>query len=274
MGNKILSIQSKLVYGYVGSNIAELAVQLHGLDIIAFPTVYLAAHTGHQPSYGMRVDQKLFDDLIKGIKSLDVLASVAHIITGYIGSEGIIESSHRFIKEIKEAYPEKLFICDPVMGDNDGLYIDEQLANAIVTKLLPLCDIMTPNHFEFEYIVGKKTRTKKAIAEAIANHPILKEKIVIITSCQLPNIADGKIETLIVQQGVCQSVFADRVEINTTGTGDLFAAIVASQLALGKDTSAAVKQATQVVKQALSYVAEVGLPEMNAKSILQAMAIH
>ena len=102
MKDKILSIQSKVVYGYVGNNIAELAIQLHGLDIISFPTVYLSAHTGHRPIHGKAVSKDLFDDLIAGIEAIDVLGTTSCVVTGYIGSEDILLSSSEFIQRIKK----------------------------------------------------------------------------------------------------------------------------------------------------------------------------
>ena len=271
MRDKILSIQSKLVYGYVGNNIAELAIQLHGLDVIALPTVYLSAHTGHQPVYGTRIEKKLFDDLITGIKNLDILGQVAHMVTGYIGAEEIVDSTANLISEIKSKRSDRLYVCDPVMGDDEGLYIAEDLAQKIIAKLLPLCDIMTPNHFEFEYIIGKKARSVDEILEAVSTHPILKNKTIIITSCDLDNTPEGKIQSLIVTEGEYHSILSDKVDMVTTGTGDLFAAVTTSQLAMGRGIVSSATTAAQVVTQALSYTAKHGNAEMNAKSILQSV---
>lgn len=271
MRDKILSIQSKLVYGYVGNNIAELAIQLHGLDVIALPTVYLSAHTGHQPVYGTRIEKKLFDDLITGIKNLDILGQVAHMVTGYIGAEEIVDSTANLISEIKSKNADRLYICDPVMGDDEGLYIAENLAQKIIDKLLPLCDIMTPNHFEFEYIIGKKARSVDEILEAVSTHPILKNKTIIITSCDLDNTPEAKIQSLIVTEGEYHSILSDKVDMVTTGTGDLFAAVTTSQLAMGRSIVSSATIAAQVVTQALSYTAKHGNAEMNAKSILQSV---
>lgn len=268
MKDKILSIQSKLVYGYVGNNVAELAIQLHGLDVIAFPTVYLAAHTGHQPVYGTSIDKKLFDDFIIGVENLDIIKSTIHILSGYIGSVEVIDSSAGFISKIKKEYPDKLYICDPVMGDVGGLYVSEEVADSIAEKLLPLCDITTPNHFEFERIVGHKAKTIEVIKESVKAHPVLKDKIVVITSCHLEDTAKDEIETIIVKGDTLKRIKACKVGIEATGTGDLFAAVTTSQLAIGKDIVEAVTEAAQVVKRALALAVEEGNVEVNARSLL------
>lgn len=271
MKDKILSIQSKLVYGYVGSNIAELAIQLQGLDVIAFPTVLLSAHTGHQPIHGMKIPKDLFDDLILGVEALDMMDSVANVISGYIGSQEVLASVVDYMSKIKAQHPDKLYICDPVMGDDEGLYLDEKLAQRMIETLLPVCDITTPNHFEFEYIVGQKTRSEEAIINAITDHEILRDKIVIVTSCRLDDTPEDEIETLIVKGENCKRISAKRIDIDTTGTGDLFTAITASQLAQGKDIISAVSEATQIIKRALDYTVEMGNVEMNAACLLKSV---
>lgn len=273
MNNKIVSIQSKLVYGYVGSNIAELAIQLHELDVIAFPTVYLSAHTGHQPSYGMRVDKRLFEDLITGIENIGVVDSVAHIISGYIGVEDIIDSACDFIRKIKKQDPNRLYICDPVMGDDDKIYVSENVVDRIITKLLPLCDILTPNHFEFESIIGTKVRLKEDILQAIDNHPVLKDKTVVITSCQLENMSTDKIYTAIVKADKYTTIEMPRVDMETTGTGDLFTAVTAAQLALGKSITESITHAAKTVRLALQYTMDQGNTEMNAKSVVRSILL-
>lgn len=271
MKDKILSIQSKLVYGYVGSNIAELAIQLHGLDVIAFPTVLFSAHTGHRPIHGMRVDKPLFDDLAQGINELQMMDTVANIITGYIGSNDVLLSVADYVANIKQSYPNMLYICDPVMGDEEGLYLDEEVANNLIQKLLPLCNITTPNHFEFEHIVGQKIESEQDAIQAIAKHTILHDKIVIVTSCRLHDTPDDEIETLIVKGANCKRITAKRIQLDTTGTGDLFTAILAAKLAQGKDIIYAVEEAAKIIKQALDYTVEQGNMEMNAACLLRSV---
>lgn len=272
MKDKILSIQSKVVYGYVGNNIAEFAIQLHGLDIIAFPTVYLSTHTGHQPIFGSSIDQNLFDELIKGIKHLGVIKSTAHLQSGYIGTPGIVESSSKFIKEIKAEYPDKLYICDPVMGDvGRDLYVSEEVAKGIMEKLLPLCDITTPNFFEFEYITGRKINTVEEIVEAAKSHPILKDKIVVVTSCFLKDTPENQIEVVIVKGENSKRIAAPKVNKEVTGTGDLFAAVTSAQLAIGEDIIHAVSKATHFVQRAMEHTIALGVPELNTRSILLSM---
>ena len=43
-----------------------------------------------------------------------------------------------------------LIVCDPVMGDNGKMYVPRELKEIYQKEIVPLADILTPNHFELE----------------------------------------------------------------------------------------------------------------------------
>jgi pyridoxine kinase len=47
-------------------------------------------------------------------------------------------------------------VCDPVMGDDSKLYVPEDLVPIFRDELCPLADVLTPNHFEAEYVACAK----------------------------------------------------------------------------------------------------------------------
>lgn len=269
MKNKILSIQSKLIYGYVGANIAELAIQLHGFDIISYPTVYLAAHTGHRPIYGTAIDPQLFADFVKGIQNLDILKDVSCAVSGYVGSMPILTQVTDYMKQLKEQYPEMLYVCDPVMGDVDtGLYVSEEVSNHIEHTLLPLCDVMTPNFFEFEHLTKKKMSTLQEMCEGVLQNELLCKKAVVVTSCMLKDTPKDSLETIIIANGTVKRICTKKIAIETTGTGDFFASLLSTQLASGKPLDEAVEYASKTVSKALAYTLQHQNGELNAASVL------
>ena len=269
MKNKILSIQSKLIYGYVGSNVAELAIQLHGLDVISFPTVLLSTHTGHQPVYGKPISKELFDELIKGIEAINVLPDVSCMVSGYMGIKEVLISAAGFLQKTKNNYPDTLYICDPVMGDNGNLYVPEETADLIINELIPYCDLLTPNHFELEYILKQPVLTLQKMEEELSKHPVLHKKTVIATSCHLEDTPKDKIETIIITNGKANRILTQKVEIETTGTGDLFSALLASGLSKGKSIETSVQYASETISKIMIYMVQNGLPEMNADCLTQ-----
>lgn len=269
--DKIISIQSRLVYGYVGSNVAELAIQMQGLDTIVFPTVLLSAHSGHQPMHGTAISKDLFDDLVQGIKEIDVLDSTACVTSGYIRTEELVDSIVDFVKQIKSNYPDKTYVCDPVMGDIDtGLYIPENVAAKMISSLLPLCSYMTPNFFELQYITGREIATLEDLIFAVKNTPLLQGKTVVATSCHLNDTEDATIETILIDENRVERVKTSKASIDTVGTGDLFTALFSSQLAKGVDPVDAVRVASAKISDILHYMEDKGLEEMNASCLLAA----
>ncbi|MFR9166711.1 MAG: pyridoxal kinase [Dysgonomonas sp.] len=270
MKNKILSIQSKLVYGYVGSNIAEIAIQLHGLDVISFPTVLLATHTGHKPVYGKAIAKNDFDELVKGIEAIGVIKDVSCLITGYIGTEDVLLSASEFVKRIKESYPDIPYICDPVMGDFDqGLYVPAVVAENVQNYLIPLADILTPNFFELKHILGCEPNTIEDLLSAVNKKPFLSDKILVATSCNLEDTPSDKIETIVIRNGQAERIYSKRIDLETTGTGDLFTALLASHIAMGDEICAAVKKASDIISHCLGYISQKGLKEMNAACLVK-----
>lgn len=268
--DKIISIQSRLVYGYVGSNVAELAIQMEGIDTIVLPTVLLAAHSGHQPMYGATISKELFDELVKGVKAIDIIGSTACVVSGYIRSKEIVDSVQNLVTDIKAVYPDKAYICDPVMGDVDtGLYIPKDVAECMISKLLPLADMLTPNHFELEYITKSKISTIEEFIQAVEATSVLDGKIVVATSCSLVGKDDESIETVVYNKGILTRIESPNVDLNTVGTGDLFTAILSAQLTKGKTVIEAVKIASSTISNILSYMQQNNLEEMNARCLLE-----
>ena len=67
---------------------------------------------------------------------------MAAIKTGMLASRRIIETVAR---ELESCTPERL-VCDPVMVSKAGArLLDEDAVDALVTELLPLATVVTPN---------------------------------------------------------------------------------------------------------------------------------
>lgn len=266
---KILSIQSRLVCGYVGNNIAELAIQLQGLDVIAFPSVLFSTHTGISKIYGSATSKVLFDELVEGIKAINVIKDIHNIITGYIGTSEIVESSAQFVKSIKQQYPDRLYICDPVMGDFDqGMYVSEDVEKAISEYLIPLADIMTPNHYELKRLLTDDADSVDSIIDSINLNPKLATKKIVVTGCILKDTPNDTIDILIVQDGRADRISSPKIDIAMVGAGDLFTAVISTQLAKGNDLLQATKAASDVLHRALTYSKERGANEMNSDCLL------
>lgn len=67
----------------------------------------------------------------------------------------IVKGLHKNIQQIRNINPYALYVLDPVLGDNSSFYVPEELVNGY-KELIPLSDVITPNHFEAEILSGIK----------------------------------------------------------------------------------------------------------------------
>jgi pyridoxine kinase len=259
----VISIQSQVAYGHVGNSAAVFPLQMHGIDVTAVPTTLLSNRPGYPTLRGRVLDAQLVADLLLGIEERGAVDACDMILSGYLGSPDIAALVADFVTRAKARNPSLLYCCDPVLGDRDrGLFVQADIPQIVRDRLCPLADIVTPNHFEFEYLVGARACTS---AEMIAQAQTLLGRgpsTVVITSAELSDTPDGEIETLAVERSQSWRVRTPKLPISPSGTGDLFAALFAAARVQGKDTPAALGHAASAVYAVLERTAAAGTEEM------------
>ena len=259
----VISIQSQVAYGHVGNSAAVFPMQMHGIDVIAVPTTLLSNRPGYPTIRGRVLDAQLVADLLLGVEERGALDSCEAILSGYLGSPEIAAVVADFVARAKARNPRLTYCCDPVLGDRDrGLFVQADIPPLVRDRLCRLADIITPNHFEFEWLCGAEARTlDQVLAQArglIARGP----GTVVITSAELSGTPSGEIETLAVERARAWRVRTPRVAVNPNGTGDLFAALFAAARVRGKDTPAALSHAASGMFVVLERTRAAGTEEM------------
>src|SRR5262249_51228909 len=153
--------------------------------------------------------------------------------------------------------PALRYACDPAFGDRDrGLFVHADIPPLVRDRLCPLADIITPNHFEFEWLIGTEAKTidQKTIDRVIARAAELisrRPSNVVITYAELAVIPDGQIDTIVVERSretfKAWRVRNPRLPISPNGTGDLFAALYAAASVRGADTPDALSHAASAI---------------------------
>jgi len=267
----VISIQSQVAYGHVGNSAAVFPMQMHGIDVIAVPTTLLSNRPGYPTIRGRVLDAQLVADLLLGVEERGALETCRMILSGYLGSPEIAAVVADFVQRAKARNPALRYCCDPVLGDRDrGLFVQADIPPLVRDRLCRLADIITPNHFEFEWLCGAKaTTTDQAIAQAqalLARGP----STIVVTSAELADTPDGQIETLAVERskkGFKEGFKAWRVRtpklpISPSGTGDLFASLFVSARVQEKDTPEALGHAASAIFAVLERTAISGSEEM------------
>jgi pyridoxine kinase len=271
----VISIQSQVAYGHVGNSAAVFPLQIHGIDVVAVPTTLLSNRPGYPTIRGRVLDAELVADLLLGIEERGAVDGCRMILSGYLGSPEIAAVVADFVARARARNPALLYCCDPVLGDRDrGLFVQAAIPKLVRDRLCPLADILTPNHFEFEYLVGAKTTTKtttRATTRATTSGELIAQaqtllargpSTVVITSAELSGTPDGQIETLAVERSQGWRVRTPRLPISPSGTGDLFAALFAAARVQGADTRDALGHAASAIFAVLERTAVSGTEEM------------
>jgi pyridoxine kinase len=242
----VISIQSQVAFGHVGNSAAVFPMQMHGIDVIAVPTTLLSNRPGYPTIRGRVLEAQLVADLLLGIRERGAVETCQMILSGYLGSPDIASVVADFVARAKAGNLALRYACDPVLGDRDrGLFVQPDIPPFVRDRLCALADIVTPNHFEFEFLCGAEART-----------------IVVVTSAELADTLDGQIDTIAVERSRAFRVTTPKLPISPNGTGDLFAALYVSAGVRGADTPDALAHAVSGVFAVLERTAARGTEEM------------
>ena len=227
---RVLSIQSHVVYGYVGNKAATFPLQLLGMEVDSLNTVNLSNHTQYPACTGNRLSKQEIVDLGRGLIENGFIKEYTHVLAGYLGNYETVDAVIQMITEIKKIHSIQVFI-DPVMGDNGKLYVSHHLVEKY-PALVKIADVITPNGFEAEVLSGIKV-SSDTILKVFDKLHSMGPRTVVITSvlengtCYL--YASVARNTHTQQVSDC---FQFKIEIQLlipqqfTGTGDLFSALL------------------------------------------------
>lgn len=241
----VISIQSQVVHGHVGNGAAVFPLQAYGIEVAAVPTAILSNHPHYSSMRGGVLDAKFVRDLLVGVEERGRVDTCKILISGYLGSAAIAAAVIDFVRRAKARNPNLLYLCDPVMGDADlGFYVDEDMRALFCEGLVPLADIITPNQFELEHLVGRAPATVEGIAAAARG---LGPSTVAVTGVRLQDASSGIVHTLAVEPRAAWMISTPRISCRPLGTGDLFSALFAAALVQGLTTGAALGRAVSGV---------------------------
>jgi pyridoxine kinase len=263
----VISIQSQVAFGHVGNSAAVFPMQMHGIDVTAVPTTLLSNRPGYPTIRGRVLEAQLVADLLVGIEERGAVDSASMILSGYLGSVDIAAVVADFVARAKTKNPALRYVCDPVLGDRDrGLFVRSDIPALVRDHLCPLADVITPNHFEFEWLCGREARTIEDVISAARALETRGPSTIVVTSAELADTLSSEIETIAIEREKTSlkawRVRTPRVPISPNGTGDLFAALYVAALCRGQDTPEALGQAASSVFAVLETTAARGTQEM------------
>lgn len=147
-------------------------------------------------------------------------------------------------------------VVDPVtvagVGDRLGL---EGLVEAIISELLPLATIITPNRDEAEAISGIKVSSIKEAKRACEKMIDLSSKMVLVKGGHLGG--SESVDVLFDGKEFVE-LRSPRIAVKVHGSGCILSAYIAAYLALGTEPHEAVVQAKERITQAIEFHHRIG----------------
>ncbi len=253
----VIAISSHVMRGAVGNRAIVFALETLGRACWSVPTIVLPYHPGHGPSTRLTFDGDGFSSALGELGTSRWRGEVSAVISGYIAGPRQAEAIATLVRNLKADNPLITYLCDPVSGDENGLYVQEETAAAIRDQLLPLADIATPNRFELSWLTGRAIDDNSAAVDAAL---ALGPREVVVTSARAL-IREG-VAALYVDER--QAVLAEhgRLENPPNGLGDLFSALYLAHRLAALPPGEALEKATASVYEVLARAVREGADEL------------
>ena len=179
---------------------------------------------------------------------------VGAVKTGMLATPGVVAA----VADGIERWSLGPVVVDPVMVSKGGsaLLAPEAVA-AVVARMLPLADLLTPNAHEAARLTGADVRTLDDARRAARQLLALGSSAVLIKGGHLDDEPDA-VDLLLTADG--ETLFReDRIDtVNTHGTGCTYASAIAANLALGVPLAEAVGRARRYVQGAIRHGLDLG----------------
>jgi pyridoxine kinase len=228
---KILSIQSSVAYGHVGNSAAVFPLQRLGHEVWPVLTVHFSNHTGYGAWRGPLLAPTDVADVINGIDDRGVLGEADAVLSGYQGDPAVGSVILDTVARVKGLNPDAVYCCDPVMGDvGRGMFVRPGIPEFMRDTVVPQADILTPNHFELDFLADRTTTT---LDEVLAAVDVVRERgprDVLVTSVLHDGLAENSLDVVAVSDEGAWAVTTPLLPITPNGGGDVTAALYLAHL--------------------------------------------
>lgn len=259
----ILSIQSSVAYGHVGNSAATFPLMRLGVEVWPVLTVHFSNHTGYGAWRGPLLEADDIAQVILGIDERDVLGRVDAVLSGYQGAEEVGAEVLKAVELVKQRNPAALYCCDPVIGDvGRGIYVRPGIPEFMRDVVVPAAQIVTPNHFELDYLTGRRTGTIDEVMAAADQLRATGPEVVLVTSAVVRGGDSDRVNLIAVTGAGAWRVATPRLDRVFTGSGDVTAALFLAHYLDTGDAGVAMGRTADAVYSLLAATTEAGSAEL------------
>lgn len=217
----------------------------YGMSVITAVTV--------QNTQGVFGCQDIDTEIIKGQMDAIFTDIVVHGVK--IGMVSQIPTIHAIADKLEQYKPQNV-VLDPVMISKSGFdLMQPEAKEALISRLIPLAYVITPNLPEAEVITGMKIDNLESMEQAAKVIYDMGAKHVLIKGGHLENDATD----LLYDGKNIVTFHSERIPTkNTHGTGCTLSSCIAANLAKGKTVEEAVRTAKDYITVAIAHALELG----------------
>jgi pyridoxine kinase len=259
----LISIQSHVAYGHVGNSAAVFALQRLGCEVWPVHTVQFSNHTGYGAWKGEVFAAARIADVVDGIVGLGVLGGCDGLLSGYIGAVETGEAILTAVEKVKAANANASYCCDPVIGNRArGEFVRPGIAEFMRQRAVPAAQVVTPNHFELDRLVGRETRSLASVLSAVNDIHARGPRAVLVTSVRSDETPDGMLDIIASDSSAWYLVRTPLLATPANGAGDLIAAVFFFHYLRRGSVADALADATSSVFGLLRRTRDAGTSEM------------
>jgi pyridoxine kinase len=259
----ILSIQSLVAYGHAGNSAALFPLQRLGKDVWPVMTVHFSNHSGYGDWRGPLLSAQDVADVIAGVEDRGALAQCEAVLSGYQGAEDVGAVILDAVARVKAHNADAVYCCDPVMGDvGRGMFVRPGIPEFMRDRVVPAADVVTPNHFELDFLAGTASTTLEGLLEAADRVRAGGPSVVLVTSVVLDDTPDDRLDLVLVSADGAWRTRTPRLSVSPPGAGDLTAAVFLANVLDHGDLDVVLARTTSSVFAVVEATEAAGVREM------------
>lgn len=260
----IITIQSRVTWGYVGNAVAVPVLQALGTQAWPIDTVRLSHHPGHGKPWREATEIDELQALLSLV--IEKAESSLGILMGYLGNAEQGRIAINIIAGQREVGRDIPFYLDPAFGDDPGgTYVDPSIIDFYRDSAIQCANVFMPNRYELATLSGQNVTSVNDAVRAARSLISMGCKSVMASS--IP-VSDRVLANIYVDSEKAFSCESERIPLKSKGTGDLLSAAFCGFHSKGHTPDESLGLAVAIVQTACSQASVHDLTELNLIDLL------
>lgn len=260
----IITIQSRVTWGYVGNAVAVPILQALKTNAWAVNTVRLSHHPGHGKPWRRSADTEELSELLSG--AIEMVGPSLGVLMGYLGCADQGRAVLGKIQEHHASGHDIPLYLDPAFGDDpDGTYVDQSIVDFYQNDAIQHADVVMPNRYELATLSGHPITS---ISDAVsAGHALISSGCQSVMASSIP-ASDGMLANVFIDVEGAYSCTSKRIPLRSKGTGDLLSAAFCGFHSAGHPPNESLGRASAIVQTACAKASADDLVELDLIDLL------